>query len=93
MSTEPCFQSFFPAAFEMFVFLHLQVKLHCSRRCYLLLQIMLIFSLFFLHQLCVVLCNLQRGAKKLAAGLSEHCVEAKRDFGEKTEYVRIVEGG
>ena len=52
---------------------------------------MLIFSLFFLHQLSVVLCNLQRGGKKLAAGLSEHCVEAKRDFGEKTEYVRIVE--
>lgn len=52
------------AAFEMFVFPHLQVKLLTLHLVDVTSkQIMLIFSLFFLHQLCVVLCNLQRGAK------------------------------
>ena len=56
---ESCSQSYLaqPAAAEMFVFAHLQVKLTLHVRCYF--PIMLIFSLFFLHQLVLffVICN------------------------------------
>ena len=81
----------------MFVLLHLQVKLLSSRRCYF--QIMLIFSLFFLHQLCVVLCNLQRGAKKPASceqalwwGLACEGTSERNTDDDGSENVRAREG-
>ena len=96
---ESCSQSYLaqPAAAEMFVFAHLQVKLTLHVRCYF--PIMLIFSLFFLHQLCVVLCNLQRGAKSPGscgqAGhdvcAMQHCCRGAPGAPEKSEFTECPE--
>ena len=57
-------------------------------------QIMLIFSLFFLHQLCVVLCNLQRGAKSQVPRLWCELCEGGllRETDDDSENVRTRDG-